>query len=211
VAYHRRYPGADDQWEAVDDIVDEPSGEGIEVELQTVEAYTSVLVSASVTVTSPVREELDDAITTAFSASTPPSGASGDLVAVELVGYSATDLPDVDGRIVFTPGAVRAIDEPGARAAVFESPTEGELQEMIVPPIWGSPSVDGVDELPDLPVAKIHQTDGDWLADRLSGDDVEVAVETQARTEQRELPCPVARIEGTESDRYSVVGNRIDS
>ncbi|WP_054584869.1 hypothetical protein [Halolamina pelagica] len=67
----RRYPGTDDQWEAAEYIVDELSEEGIEVELQTIEAYTSVPVSASVTVTSPVREEFDDAITTAFSASTP--------------------------------------------------------------------------------------------------------------------------------------------
>ena len=212
----RRYPGTDDQWEAAEYIVDELSADGVDVELQTIEAYTSVPVSASVTVTSPVREEFDDAITTAFSASTPPGGVSGELVAVESVGHSAADLPDLSGKIVFTqglptPGAVRAIDEAGARAAVFESPTEGELHEMIVSPIWGSPSVDDADELPDLPVAEIHQTDGEWLAERVAGDDVEVAVETQARTEQRELPCPVARIEGTESDRYTVVGNHIDS
>ncbi|WP_049979410.1 M28 family peptidase [Halolamina rubra] len=212
----RRYPGTDDQWEAAEYIVDELGADGVDVELQTVEAYTSVPVSATVTVTSPVREVFEDAITTAFSASTPPGGVSGELVAVDAVGHSATDLPDLSGKIVFTeglptPGAVRAIDEAGAQAAVFQSPTEGQLHEMIASPIWGSPSVDDVDELPDLPVAEIHQRDGAWLAERLAGDDVAVTVETQARTEQRELPCPVARIEGTESDRYTVVGNHIDS
>lgn len=106
---------------------------------------------------------------------------------------------------------MRAIDQAGARAAVFQSPTEGQLHEMIASPIWGSPSVDDVDELPDLPVAEIHQSDGEWLTERLAGDDVEVAGETQARTEQQELPCPVACIEGTESDRYTVVGSHIDS
>ncbi|GAB7095185.1 M28 family peptidase [Halolamina litorea] len=212
----RRYPGTDDQWEAAEYIVDELGAEGVDVELQTVEAYTSVPVSATVTVTSPVHTAFEDAITTAFSASTPPGGVSGELVAVDAVGHSATDLPDLSGKVVFTeglptPGAVRAIDQAGARAAVFQSPTEGQLHEMIASPIWGSPSVDDVDELPDLPVAEIHQSDGEWLTERLAGDDVEVAVETQARTEQQELPCPVARIEGTESDRYTVVGNHIDS
>lgn len=212
----RRYPGTDDQWEAAEHIVDELEAEGVDVELQTVEAYTSVPVSATVTVTSPVHTAFENAITTAFSASTPPGGVSGELVAVDAVGHSATDLPDLSGKIVFTeglptPGAVRAIDQAGAEAALFQSPTEGQLHEMIASPIWGSPSVDDVDELPDLPVAEIHQSDGEWLAERLAGDDVEVAVETQARTEQQELPCPVARIEGTESDRYTVVGNHIDS
>ncbi len=212
----RRYPGTDDQWEAAEYIVDELDADGVEVELQTVEAYTSIPVSATVTVTSPVQRAFEDAITTAFSASTPPGGVSGELVAVDAVGHSATDLPDLSGQIVFTeglptPGAVRAIDEAGAQAAVFQSPTEGQLHEMIASPIWGSPSVDDVDELPDLPVAEIHQRDGAWLAERLAGDDVAVTVETQARTEQRELPCPVAWIEGTESDRYTVVGNHIDS
>ena len=212
----RRYPGTDDQWEAAEYIVDELGADGVDVELQTVEAYTSVPVSATVTVTSPVHTVFEDAITTAFSASTPPGGVSGELVAVDAVGHSATDLPDLSGKIVFTeglptPGAVRAIDQAGAEAAVFQSPTEGQLHEMIASPIWGSPSVDNVDELPDLPVAEIHQSDGEWLTERLAGDDVAVAVETQARTEQQELPCPVARIEGTESDRYTVVGNHIDS
>jgi len=212
----RRYPGTEDQWEAAEYIVDELDTEGVDVELQTLEAYTSVPESAVVTVTSPVQEEFDDAITTAFSASTPPGGVSGELVAVDSIDYSTTDLPDVEGKVVFTqglptPGAVRTIDDAGARAAVFQSPTEGELHEMIVSPIWGSPSLDDVDELPDLPVAEIHQADGEWLAERLAGDDVEVAVDAQARTEQRELPCPVARVPGTESDRYTVIGNHIDS
>jgi len=212
----RRYPGSDDQWEAAEYIVDELAADGVDAEIETISAYTSVPVSASVSVIGPVQKRIDGAITTAFSANTPPGGVSGELVAVDAVGHSATDLPDLSGKIVFTeglptPGAVRAIDRAGARAAVFQSPTEGQLHEMIVSPIWGSPSVDDVDELPDLPVAEIHQTDGEWLAERVAGDDVEVAVETQARTEQRELPCPVARIEGTESDRYTVVGNHIDS
>jgi hypothetical protein len=212
----RRYPGTDDQWEAAEYIVDELAAAGVDVEFQTVDAYTSVPESAAVTVTSPVRERFDDAITTAFSASTPPGGVSGELVAVDQIDDDTTNLPDVEGSVVFTrglptPGAVRTIDQAGARAAVFQSPTDGELHEMIVSPVWGSPSVDDVDELPDLPVAEIHHADGEWLAERAAGDDVTVTVEAQARTEQRELPCPVARVPGTESDRYTVVGNHIDS
>lgn len=212
----RRYPATEDQWEAAEYIVEELDAEGIDIELQTIEAYTSVPESATVTVSSPVQKRFDEIITTAFSTSTPPGGVSGELMAVDSVDHNTTDLPDVEGKVVFiqglpTPGAVRTIDDAGARGAVFQSPTEGELHEMIVSPVWGSPSLDNIDELPDLPVAEIHQSDGEWLAERLAGDKVKVAVETQVRTEQRELPCPVAHVPGTASDRYTVIGNHIDS
>lgn len=212
----RRYPGTDDQWEAAEYIVDELSANDVAVELQTIDVYTSVPESATVTVTSPVQNTFDDAITTAFGASTPEGGINGDVIFVDSVGDDPTDLARVDGKIVFTrglptPAPVAALDEAGAAAVIFQSPTEGYLHEMIVSPVWGNPSVDNVNHLPDLPVAEIHHADGAWLAERLAGDTVEATVETQTRTEQRELPCPVARIEGTASDRYFVLGNHIDS
>lgn len=212
----RRYPGTDDQWEGARYVVDELSAAGVNVEMQIIQAYTSIPEAARVTVTTPTRKQLDDAITVAFSASTPLNGVSGEVVAVDSVGHGSSELPAVDDQVVFTeglptPGAVRAIDKAGAAAAIFQSPTEGVLHEMIASPVWGSPSVDNVEELPDLPVVEIKRGDGNHLAEQVAGDDVKMTVETQVRTEQRELPCPVARIEGTESDRYAIVGNHIDS
>lgn len=68
----RRYPGSDDQWEAANYIVDTlADAEGVEAELLTFEAYTSIPENASVTVNTPERRVFDDAITTAFSANTP--------------------------------------------------------------------------------------------------------------------------------------------
>lgn len=212
----RRYPGTDDQWTAAEYVVETLDGYGVDAALETVTGYTSVPENASVTVTSPVRREIDDAITTAFSASTPVAGVSGAIVRVEALPDDAEALAHVSGKVVFTrglpsPEPVRRLEAAGAAAVIFESPTPGHLHEMVVSPVWGTPSVDEANELPSIPVAEIHRSDGEWLADRLASGRVEATVETQTATEVRELPCPVATVEGTESDRYFLVGNHIDS
>jgi hypothetical protein len=206
-----RYPGTDDQWEAAEYIVDTLEEYGVDATMETLEAYTSVPESASVTVSTPKHREIDEAITTAFSASTPESGVSGEVVAVE----SLSDLGDVSGKIVLTralptPAAVRQLDGTGVAGVIFESVTPGHLHEMIVSPIWGTPSVDDVDELPDLPVVEVTDEDGEWLRERAAGGAVEVTIHAQTTTELTELPCPVGRVRGTESDRAFVVGNHID-
>jgi len=212
----RRYPGTDDQWTAAEYIVDTLDEYDLDVTLQTISAYTSIPEAASVTVTSPVRHEIDDAITTAFSANTPLTGVSGEVVHIETVLDSLAALAHVKEKIVFTrglpsPAPIRMLDRAGAAAVIFESLTPNYLHEMIVSPVWGTPSVDNVDELPNLPVVEIHQNDGNQLADQLESNRVEATIETQTATDVRELPCPVARVDGTESDRYFLVGNHIDS
>lgn len=208
-----RYPGTDDQWEAAEYIVEKMDEYGVDAEIETMEGYVSVPESAGVEVTTPKARELD-AITTAFSPSTPAGCVGGEVVHVE--DLSTVPERDVAGKVVFTrglptPGAVRPLDGSGAEAVVFESPTEGHVHEMIVSPIWGTPSVDDYDELPDVPVVEVYPEGGEWLREMLAMGPVELTVETQTTTELRELPCPIARIDGTESDRYFVVGNHIDS
>ena len=208
----RRYPGSEDQWTAAEYVVDTLEGDGIDVTLRTVEAYTSVPEAASVTIMSPKHATIEDAITTAFSANTSPGGVSGPAVTVE----SATDPGDVAGSMVLTrglptPEKVLTLESAGAKAVVFESPTADYLHEMIVSPVWGTPAAGNIDRLPDLPVAEIRQSDAEPLGNLVAGDDVELTVETRTRTELTDLPCPVARVDGTESDRYTLVGNHIDS
>lgn len=208
-----RYPGTDDQWVAAEYVVDTLADYGVDVSMHTFEAYTSVPEDASVVASTPEHRRIDDAITTAFGASTPESGVSGEVVTVESLDG---DLGDLEGKVVLTralptPAAVQRLDGTGATAAVFESVTPGNLHEMIVSPIWGTPSVDDADALPDLPVAEVNQSDGRWLRDRADGGTLEVTVHTQTTTGLTELPCPVGRVEGTESDRAFVIGNHIDS
>lgn len=211
----RRYPGSEDQWRAAEYVVDTLAEAGVDAELKTLTAQTSVPQSASVSVTAPVQLRFADAITTSFGASTPNHGISGKLSVLDSI--EPEDPPaGVEGTIVFTrglptPEAVTLLDQAGAKAAVFGSPTPGHLHEMTVSPVWGTPSVANRDRLPELPVAEVHHSDGDRLRTLARGGSVEVTVTTTVETTVRELPCPVGRIDGTDTDRYLVVGNHIDS
>lgn len=210
-----RYPGTDDQWEAAKYVENTLEEDGVTVDLETITAYTSVPQSATVAVTGPTQRTVTDAITTSFSANTPDSGISGELTFLESVEEDVS-VPDVTDKIVITrglptPGKVQLLEDAGARAAIFQSPTPGHLHEMTVSPIWGTPSADNQDQLPEMPVTEIHHDDGEWIRELVAGTGVNATVTTTVRTELRELPCPVARVDGTDSDRYFVVGNHIDS
>ena len=211
----RRYPASEDQWEAAEYVVDTLDRYGVETTLHTVEAYTSVPESAAVEVVAPTRRTVEDAIPVAFGQNTPPGGVTGDLVAIDNVA-DATTTPQLSGSVALldglpTPAAVRKLRAADAAAAVFASPTPGYLHEMIASPGWGSPDADDADRLPDLPVVEVHHEEGTRLRAAAAGDDLRVTVHATAATELRELPCPVGRVEGTDTDRYLIVGNHVDS
>ena len=211
-----RVSGTEDERTASEYIVETLREYGVEADLLEFEAYISVPEDATVTVTSPTSRRIDDAITTSFGASTPPGGVHGEVVHLTEVSPETVSAENVEGKLVFTSGLptpepIRLLEDAGAAGVVFESITEGQLHEMIVTPVWGTPSVDDADEIPDLPVAEIHQSDGEWLRERLAEGPVEITVEAQVTTELTTLPCPVGWVDGTESDRYFVVGNHVDS
>jgi len=208
----RRYPGTEDQWAAAEYVTDTLRADGVDATLHSFEGYVSVPEDATVTVTSPKRLVLEEAITTAFGANTPVGGVSGELVRLDSPDAAA----DLDGAVASlaglpTPDAVRRLEAAGAGAAVFGSPAEDQLHEMIVSPVWGTPDSDTAERLPELPVAEIPAAADDRLAELVAGDDVRVTVETAVTTELRELPCPVGHVEGTDSDRRFLVGNHIDA
>lgn len=210
-----RFPASDGEWTASDYIVETLRGYGLDAEVLEYTGYVSVPASATVTLTTPHREVIDEAITAAFGAATPPAGVHGRLVAVESVAGPATDA-DLEGAIVLTPGLPRpesvvAAERAGARAVVFGAVTDGPLHEMIVTPIWGTPTPEEVEAIPDLPVAQIGHEAARRLRDAAAAGPVEACVTTAVTTGLRDLPCPVGRLEGTASDRYLVVGNHVDA
>lgn len=210
----KRHSGTEDEWTASEYVVDTLEEYGVEAELLEYEAYISNPVDAAVEVTAPTQRSIDEAITTAFSAATPSAGVHGEVVRVE--DLEALAPGSLDGKIAFATGLPRpemvlAAEEADAEALIVESATEGQLHEMIVTPIWGTPSADDADRLPELPVAEITQSDAAWLKDRCEHGPVEASVTTEVTTELATLPCPVGYLPGSDSDRYMVVGNHVDS
>lgn len=211
-----RVSGSDDEWEAAEYVVDRLEAYGIDVELLTADTLISVPENARIEVTTPSSRCIDNAITTSFSASTPAMGVAGELIHLPEVTAESVASSDVDGKIVLTKGfpspePVGLLDDAGAAAVVFESVNPEHLYEMIVTPTWGTPPYEERDSIPELPVVQIQQDDAGWLRDRTAGGPVELTVHTSVTTELETLPCPVGRIEGSNSDRYMVVGNHIDS
>jgi hypothetical protein len=211
-----RISGTDDEWEAAEYVVETLREYGCDAELRSFEGYVSVPEDARVDVTVPTRETFDEAITTSFSASTRPSGVSAEVVRIDEVSTESVAAADLEGKIAFTTGLptpepITLLEDAGAEAVIYQSANPDQLHEMIVTPVWGTPGLDDDDEIPDLPVAQITDEAGDWLRKRCNEGPVEATVTTEVTTELTTLPCPVGRIEGTESDRYMVVGNHVDS
>ncbi len=210
-----RESGTDDEWEASEYVVETLSSYGVDATLHEYEGLISIPESASVTVTTPTRREIDEAITTSFSASTAPTGRHAALVHLPEITEEAVATADVDGKFVYTTGLptpepIGLLEDAGAVGAVFGSVNESQLHEMIVTPIWGTPDTDTATEIPDLPVVEVSHDEGAWLQDRLTEGPVELSVTTEVTTELMTLPCPVGEIEG-ESDRFFLIGNHVDS
>ena len=211
-----RVSGTDDEWEASEYVVETLREYGCEAKLHEFEGYISVPEDGRVDVTAPTRRTFDEAITTSFSASTPPSGVSSEVVRIGDVTEETVDAADVEGKIAFTAGLptpepITLLEAAGAEAVIYQSPNPDHLHEMIVTPVWGTPGLDNEEAIPDLPVVEITRKAGDWLLDRCDEGPVEATVTTEVTTELTTLPCPVGRIAGTESERYMVVGNHVDS
>ncbi|MFB6300287.1 MAG: M28 family peptidase [Halobacteriales archaeon] len=211
-----RVSGTADEWEASEYVIDTLEEYGVDATLHEYEGYISVPEDARVEVTTPTGRTIDDAITTSFSASTPATGVHGEVVHLKEIDAETVDQATVGGKLVFsrglpTPATVARLESADAAGVIMESVTEGYLHEMIVTPIWGTPSTKTADQLPDLPVVEIKQTDGDWLRDRLAHGPVEATISTEVTTELTTLPCPVGKLHGSESDRYFVIGNHVDS
>ncbi|WP_129113597.1 M28 family peptidase [Halegenticoccus tardaugens] len=211
-----RVSGTSDEWEASEYVVEVLEEYGCDAELLEFESLISVPEAATVDVTVPTRRTFDEAITTSFGASTPPAGVSGEVVRLETVNEETVATANLEGKIAFmtglpTPNPVRLLENAGVTAIIYQSVNAEHLHEMIVTPVWGTPALSEADEIPDIPVAQVTQSAGDWLLAACEEGPVEATVTTEVTTELVTLPCPVGRIEGSISDRYMVIGNHVDS
>jgi len=191
--------------------------------------YISLPRGASVIVT------LDDGTTRELDGTTPgfaiPTGAAGITAAPAVVqaghatssGTLFADLGaaiagvDLVGKIAILdalpmPARVRDLTVAGAAAAIFISPGKN-VHEGICTPIWGSPDLDTVDQLPTLSVAEVNNPDGRWLKEQASAGKIqELIVRANLDTGWREIPVTVAEIRGaTNPDEFVLVHGHLDS
>lgn len=138
-----RVSGTEDEWKASEYIVEKLEEYGIDAEILEFEGLISIPEEASMTVTSPERHEVTDAITTSFSASTPLAGIDGKVVCLPELTDEVLAATDIEGKLVFTsglptPDPILRLESEGAAGVIFESIGGEHLHEMIVTPVWGN-------------------------------------------------------------------------
>jgi hypothetical protein len=144
--------------------------------------------------------------TSAMSVSTDGQEIEGELVYVPPTKLDAQDAVhtvlslegrDVRGKIVLVDGLplsnnATAVAQSGALAGIFISPGQ-RIHESICTSIWGTPDLDSIKRLPQVPMAAVNNTDGQTLIE-LAKQGGRVAVSTTLETRWRTIPILVAEI-----------------
>ncbi|MFH5187398.1 M28 family peptidase [Paenibacillus sp. TAB 01] len=188
---------------------------GLATNLMFCKAYISLPGEAQLR----VNAESFRCITHSMAASTPEEGISAELVYVHK-GIGEDYLhKDVKGKVALidglaVPGAVRLAQQQGAAGAVFINAGD-YTHEMIVSPVWGNPTPETVNRLPQIPVVSVNAADGRSIKLALSESTdraAEVWMKTATDTGWRDIPVLTADIPGTlEPDRFVLFSGHIDS
>jgi hypothetical protein len=173
--------------------------------------YRTTLLShdAYISLPGPARVEVDGApvraITHSFSV---PSSAGGLTAPVVYVGDGgAADFAgrDLRGAIVLAegianPAVADRARRAGAAGQLHISPHE-HLHEMCISPVWGSPGVSTLPELPATVTCTVSNADGGALRDRLAcGETPRVTLHSEVDTGWRPTPILVADLAGPDPE-----------
>lgn len=210
IAQWVRLSGTEDERRAFDYIDGVLQGYGLTTTLYQPTCLVSLPLSGSLTIG---EREFTPCITHAFSTSTPSGGVSGEIVyagggsAEELAAAGAT------GRIVLTdglatPNKAHAATRAGALAVV--SISGDRLHEMIVSPVWGSPTPDRLSILPRVPMVSIDAAAGEGVKAMLATDRVRATVRTEVDTGWRPIPVLVADLDVNDRE-YVMFSGHVDS
>ena len=164
--------------------------------------------------------------TPSFSPSTGGQEVTAELVYVpgaqatgigDLLGGSRPiEAGDLRGKIVMTEGlgiAARGMDfaNSGAVAAIFINPGE-RIHEGITTTSWGSPDLDSLGRVPQIPILATTRPDGEALKALLREGPVQVAFSNQVDTRWRQIPVTVAEIRGSRApDEFILFHGHLDS
>ena len=167
-----RLSGSAEEAEAFAYIADRCRSFGMEVREYAIDAYVSLPGAAALAVVSP--EARDDRLHHALLLGRDGAGrAQPGRSSTVGRGTAAADYAgkDVRGAIVLTdglasPGAALAADRAGAAGMICVNPAG--LHEMIISPVWGTPTPETAPYLPKIAAVSIRKEEGDALKARLA-------------------------------------------
>lgn len=211
VAKDERMSGSAEEREAMDYIAATLRAFDIAVEEYEHDGYVSKPVRARLELLEPERREVE-CITHAFATSDILEGEVVDVGRGDAAGYEGHD---VAGKIVLveglaSPEPVVTAERHGARGAIFIN--DRNLHQMIVTPIWGTPTPDTIPRLPKIAAVSIRLPDGDDLRSQLARGAVRVRMETEVATYWARLPVVAGTVlGGQDPDHFVMLAGHVDS
>ncbi len=223
-----RTSGTAGEREAVNYICDTLGKEGVRTEVREFQGYISWPGPATLEILSPEKTTIP-CRTRSFGRSTAPERIELDLVFVDVArqleqgamifshrsNAAAYGERDVRGCVVITPDGgpdgVRRAEERGAAAHIHQwTSDEPHIHEMIVTPIWGTPTPESAGSMPTIPALSVTNADGERLRALCAAGPVRARLTAEVTTGWQPQPVTLAFIPGT-SDDYLLVGSHIDS
>ncbi|MDQ6908502.1 MAG: M28 family peptidase [Chloroflexota bacterium] len=202
--------------------------EHVQTEVREFQGYISWPGPATLEILSPEKITIP-CRTRSFGRSTAPGGAELDLVFVDVArqleqgamifshrsNAAAYGDRDVRGAAVVTPDGgpdgVRRAEEQGAAAHIhLWTSDEPHIHEMIVTPIWGTPTPESAPSMPTIPALSVTNADGERLRALCAAGPVRVRLKAEVTTGWQPQPVTLATIPG-KTDDYLLVGAHIDS
>src|SRR6266508_3076183 len=156
-----------------------------------------------------------ECITHSFAVSTPPSGLVAELIDVGAGAEADWAQPMVRGRIALvdglaTPEMARRANLAGSAAQIFIN--DDQLHEMILSPVWGSPTPDQLSLYPHTPAVSVLRDDGARIRDTLAGSIRTATITAAVATGGRTLPLLEASLAGgAEPETFVLFAGHIDS
>lgn len=206
-----RLSGTEDERKAFDYVAEILQGYGLTTTIHEPTCLVSLPLSGSIQVGN------DDpivGITHAYAVSTGPAGVAGELVYAGHGTEADLRKAGAAGKIALTEGLATpdkalAATRAGVRAVVCISGTP--VHEMIVSPIWGSPTTDSLPMMPDVAMVSIETEQGERLKALLEEDGPQrCRVVTEVDTGWRPIPVLVADLDVDGRD-YVMFSGHIDS
>jgi len=218
-----RESGSEEERKAFDYIESRLRTFGVAYQRFEPEIYISVPKSASLRITSPKDTEMK-VKSVSFSGSTAPGKIESEVVYVG--GAQATGLndffnsnignADVEGKISLCegfglPSKIDALEKAGAIAQIYINPGQ-RIHDGMASPIWGSPGLSNLDQLPKTPIISINNPDGKKFVEFCRQGSVTVELQTDLDEGWKRLPLIEVTIKGNEKpEEFVLVHGHVDS
>jgi len=130
-------------------------------------------------------------------------------------GINQTDLK-INGLAVLTeglsimPAMIKHLERQGARAVICITPGE-RTHAGISTSIWGTPTLENINEKPQIPTLSIANSDGQYIKKLLNSGPLRIRIKTKLEEGWRKCLLPVASIKAKDTNQFLLLHGHLDS